>query len=170
MGFIDKFLNVMNLNPEDDEAGYYDDDYIDDEPVDEEPKKPRLFSSSKEESSTRARETSSPSKILPIRSSRKQVTEDVEVCIIKPKSIEDAREISETLLNNRTVFLNMEGVNLDVAQRIIDFTSGSCFAMGGNLQKVSNYIFILTPPNVEISGDIDDLLGSFENSPIQTDL
>ena len=46
----------------------------------------------------------------------------------------------------------------ELAQRIIDFSSGSCYAIGGGLQKVSSYIFILTPSNVEISGDIQDLL------------
>ena len=74
------------------------------------------------------------------------------------------------MMNGRTVLLNMEGVNLDIAQRIMDFTSGSCFALGGNLQKVSGYIFVLTPSNVEISGDVQELLNTYDNSPIQTDL
>lgn len=50
----------------------------------------------------------------------------MEVCVIKPTSVEDAREITETLLANRTVVLNLEGLDVDIAQRIIDFTSGSC--------------------------------------------
>ena len=80
----------------------------------------------------------------------------MEVCVIKPTSMEDAREITETLLSNRTVVLNMEG--LDMAQRIIDFASGSCFAINGNLQKIANYIFIITPATVDISGDFQNLL------------
>ena len=56
--------------------------------------------------------------------------------MIKPTSIEDGREITETLLANRTVVLNLEGLDVDIAQRIIDFTSGSCFAISGNLQKI----------------------------------
>ena len=48
----------------------------------------------------------------------------MEVCVIKPKSMEDAREITETLLGGCTVVLNMEGLDLDIAQRIIDFSSG----------------------------------------------
>ena len=55
------------------------------------------------------------------------------VCVIKPTSIEDAREITETLLANRTVVLNLEGLDVDIAQRIIDFTSGSCFAISGKM-------------------------------------
>ena len=57
----------------------------------------------------------------------------------------------------------MEGLDLDLAQRIIDFTSGSCYAINGNLQKISNYIFIITPASVDVSGDFQDLLnGAFD--------
>ena len=84
------------------------------------------------------------------------------VCVIKPTSVEDAREITETLLSNRTVILNMEGLNVDIAQRIIDFTSGSCFAISGNLQKISNYIFIITPSSVDVSGDLQSIIDSFD--------
>ena len=103
------------------------------------------------------------SKITPIsKSSRKQVASDMEVCVIKPSSIEDEIEITDTLLNGRTVVINMEGLNVDVAQRIIDFTSGSAYALHGNLQKISNFIFIATPHGVDISGDIQSLMDSFD--------
>lgn len=96
--------------------------------------------------------------------------ESMEVCVIKPKSMDDAREICETLLENRTVILNLEGLDLDIGQRIIDFTSGSCYAINGNLQKVSNYIFIASPENVDISGDFQSLVNSFDVSSIQMDI
>ena len=67
---------------------------------------------------------------------------------------------TETLLGGRTVILNLEGLDLEIAQRIIDFTSGAAFAISGNLQKISNYIFLVTPTNVDISGDLQDLLGT----------
>ena len=57
--------------------------------------------------------------------------------MIKPASMEDTREIADTLLDNATVILNLEGLDLEVAQRIIDFTSGAAFAISGNLQKIS---------------------------------
>lgn len=94
----------------------------------------------------------------------------MEVCVIKPTSIEDAREVTETLLMNRTVVLNVEGLDLDVAQRIIDFASGSCFAISGNLQKISNYIFIITPQSVDISGDFLNIVDTFDaSSAIKTE-
>ena len=90
----------------------------------------------------------------------------MEVCVIKPTSFEESREITETLLTNRTVVLNMEGLDVDIAQRIIDFASGSCYAINGNLQKISNYIFIITPESVDISGDFQSLMDSFDISGI----
>ena len=94
----------------------------------------------------------------------------MEVCVIKPTSIEDAREITETLLANRTVVLNLEGLDVDIAQRIIDFTSGSCFAISGNLQKISHYIFIITPAIVDISGDFQEILSGSFDVPINNGL
>ena len=64
-------------------------------------------------------------KITPINRNRRQGQPGMEVCVIKPTTIEDEIEITETLLNGRTVVINMEGLSVDIAQRIIDFTSGA---------------------------------------------
>ena len=66
------------------------------------------------------------------------------------------------------LFRSVEGLDVETAQRIIDFTSGSCYAINGNLQKVSNYIFIITPPNVDISGDFADIMDAFDLPAIQS--
>ena len=177
MKLIDKFLNVMKLNSDDDD--FYDDDFYDDDDDDAEPiRKPVSRRKSVDEESesiynrteTRERSTGrTSSKITPIRSTRKTASNGMEVCVIKPVSMDDAREITDTLLDNRTVVLNVEGLDVDIAQRIIDFTSGSCYAMHGNLQKISNYIFIITPANVDISGDFLNFMDAFDTSGIQTD-
>ena len=78
--------------------------------------------------------------------------------MIKPTSMEDSREVCDYLLAGKAVVLNLEGIHMEVAQRIIDFTSGATYSMEGNLQKISNYIFIATPRSVELSGDFQDLL------------
>ena len=83
----------------------------------------------------------------------------MEVCVIKPNAMDDTREITETLLAGRTVILNLEGIDVELAQRIIDFTSGACYSLGGSLQKVSSYIFVLGPYNVDITGDLQNILG-----------
>lgn len=100
-------------------------------------------------------------KITPMRSSRKggMQTMNMEVCVIKPASMEDTREIADTLVDNSTVILNLEGIDVELAQRIIDFTSGACYSLGGSLQKVSSYIFVLGPYNVDITGDLQNILG-----------
>ena len=59
----------------------------------------------------------------------------MEVCVIKPASMEDTREIADTLVDNSTVVLNLEGMDVELAQRIIDFTSGACYSLGGSCRK-----------------------------------
>ena len=177
----------MRLNV-DDEEYYDDDDFYDDEVDDEddydEPRRPSIRRSTRaakperepapaRTTRTAERPASRPSspKITPMRSSRRSSGDiAMEVCVIKPKTVEDAREITETLLQQRTVVLNLEGIDLEIGQRIIDFTAGSCYALDGKLQKISNYIFIATPPNVDISGDFQSLVDSFDVSSIQMDI
>lgn len=178
MGIMDKFLDVLHLDA-DDEEDFYNDDYDYEEDYTEEAK-PKVSSRKskkadveednfEEDTAFREKTVKSSSKVTPIRPAKKPSSNGMEVCVIKPVTVEDAREITETLLNNRTVVLNVEGLEIEIAQRIIDFTSGSCFAINGNLQKISNYIFIITPPSVEISGDFLNLVDTFQGSGIQTD-
>lgn len=174
MGVMDKFLNYMKLNDDDDD--YYDSDYYDDdEPI--EPKAPVLSKKSAPvreeeeviEKPVSKRTVSGGNKITQMRqsSSRKVASGNgMEVCVMKPTSIDEAREITDTLLANRTVVLNLEGIDVDIAQRIIDFASGSCYAISGNLQKISHYIFIITPSSVDVSGDFQDIFGGAFDSPL----
>ena len=96
---------------------------------------------------------------------KKQYSEaGMEVCIIKPTSVNDARDVTDTLLSNSTVVLNLEGLDVEIAQRIIDFTSGSCYAVHGNVMKISHYIFVITPANVDVSGDISTAISGSRSS------
>lgn len=162
MSVMDKFLNIMRLNDED-EDGYDEDDYLDDE----DEKVEKIAPSKNEVSFEEERARKTAPRVPAMKAQPRRLSgSGMEVCVIKPTSVEDAREITETLLANRTVVLNLEGIEVDVAQRIIDFTSGSCFAISGNLQKISHYIFIITPASVDISGDFQEILsGSFEAVP-----
>lgn len=176
MSVFDKMLDVMKLN--DDEEEYYDEDF--DEYEDEVPERKRFFFKKtgtddiEEEMpisagsvGNRSATRSTSSKITPMRSSKRNGIQ-MEVCVMKPQSFEDARDISETLLANRTVILNMEGLDLALAQRLIDFISGSCFAIDGNLQRISNYIFVVTPHSVDISGDLQEIVDAFGFAGLQT--
>ena len=168
MALLDKILNSMKYNDEDD----YEDDYYDEED-DYEPRSSRgsvrsirtatVNDDEEIESPKSSRGASRQPATTPRTGTTRRTANGMEVCVIKPTTVNDAREITETLLSNRTVVLNMEGLDVDIAQRIIDFTSGSTFAMGGNLQKISHYIFIITPKSVDISGDFQEILsGAFD--------
>ena len=181
----------MKLNDDYDDDDYLDDE-IDDEFEEERPAKKHFFKKNdsfdedddfqddfkiKEARKTKAPAPKAPAserprqiKTQPVTSSkvspiRPRKSSGMEVCVIKPKSMEDAREITETLLGGCTVVLNMEGLDLDIAQRIIDFSSGSCYAINGTLQKISGYIFIITPSTVDVSGDIQEILGGSFDVP-----
>ena len=164
MSFLTKLMNTMRLDNDDDDDDYFlDDDYVDDEKparrgifgkkaveddyddYDDEPEasKPRFL----------PRTTNNNNKVVSMRRS-------MEVSLIKPTSLEDAKEICDYLLAGKAVVLNMEGIHTEIAQRIIDFTSGATYSMNGNLQKISNYIFIATPDSVELSGDFQDMLNN----------
>ena len=82
----------------------------------------------------------------------------MEVCVIKPTYYESTREIIDTLLDGKAVVLNLEGMKLDLAQRIVDSVSGGCYAIQGNLQKISGYIYLVTPRSVDITGDFQEIL------------
>ena len=95
------------------------------------------------------------------RSSKKGVPgAGMEVVRIEPTSVEDGRKISDLLLQNKVVFLDLEGIDMNLAQRIIDFTSGATYAIDGTLQQMSKYTFVIAPPVVSVSGDFQDALSS----------
>lgn len=84
--------------------------------------------------------------------------------LVKPEEFEDAREIADNLISKRTVLLNIENLNKDLSRRLIDFLSGVAYAQGGNIKRVANRTYIITPYNVDILGDVLDGLNpdSFE--------
>ncbi len=182
MGVLDKFMDIMKLNDDDDyDDDFFDDGYEDDYGYEEKPKRSFFRKEKTYEDddyddgynpparSSRNSRSNSGNKVTPMRQPARRSNVSMEVCVIKPTSVEDAREITETLLDGRTVILNLEGLDLEIAQRIIDFTSGATYAISGNLQKISNYIFLVTPTNVDISGDLQDLLNtSFDASSMRS--
>ena len=78
--------------------------------------------------------------------------------VIRPSSMEDTKDIADILKESRPVVLNLEGIDIDMAQRIIDFTCGVCYALDGDLKIVSNYIYLITPDGVDTYGDVQSIL------------
>ncbi len=82
----------------------------------------------------------------------------MKVVIMQPENFEDAQEICDHLKNKKPVVINLETLGKDDAQRIIDFLSGSIYSLDGNIQKITNGIFIIAPFNVDIMGDFKEEL------------
>ncbi len=145
MGFMDNIKKMINV-PEDE---YYPEDeqdnpdlpYEEEEPVEE---SPRLF---------RSKSSGSSSNVVNINTTAK-----LQVVLVKPERFEDASAIADHLNEKRTVVLNLEAANRDVARRLVDFISGVAYANKGQIKRVANSTFIITPYNVDVMGElIDDL-------------
>ena len=87
-------------------------------------------------------------------------TTQLEVVLVKPERFDDASGIADHLNNKRTVVLNLESTNKEVSRRLIDFLSGVAYANNGQIKRVANSTFIITPYNVGIVGDLLDELES----------
>ena len=85
-------------------------------------------------------------------------TTQLSVVLVKPENFENAAEIADHLRDRRTVVLNLEQTNKDVAKRVVDFLSGVTYALDGKIKKVANSTYIITPYNVNIMGDLIDEL------------
>ena len=85
-------------------------------------------------------------------------TTQLKVVLVKPERFENASEIADHLREKRTVVLNLEGTNKDVARRLVDFLSGVAYAGDGKIKKVSTNTYIITPYSVDLMGDLIDEL------------
>ena len=85
-------------------------------------------------------------------------TTQLKVVLVKPERFENASEIADHLRDKRTVVLNLESTNKDIARRLIDFLSGVAYAGEGKIKKVAANTYIITPYSVDIEGDLIDEL------------
>ena len=85
-------------------------------------------------------------------------TTQLQVVLVKPERFEDASTIADQLNAKRTVVLNLESTGKEVSRRLIDFLSGVAYANNGQIKRVANSTFIITPYNVDIMGDLIDEL------------
>ena len=85
-------------------------------------------------------------------------TTQLKVVLVKPERFEDASTIADHLNNKRTVVLNLESTNKEIARRLLDFLSGVAYANEGKIKKVAISTYIITPYNVDLLGDLIDEL------------
>ena len=159
---FDKIKNLFTINYDEFDDDYYGDDFYDDV---EEPKKTSKSKRKKyddyadEEDFTKtSRLSRSSKKVVPMHQTRTAF----EVTVVKPTTHDNSIEVIDELLSGKAVVLNLEGIKIDVAQRIVDTVSGGCYAISGNLQRVSNSIYLITPARIEISGDIMDIVNGID--------
>ena len=146
MSFLDKIKNMVNV----DEDGYYPDDDVDTgaflgdyEETEERPvRQPR-----------RTPRSADQEKVVNIHT-----TAQLQVVLSKPEKFDEALGIADNLNEKRTVVLNLESVSKDVARRLIDFLTGVAYANNGQIKRVANSTFIITPYNVDVMGDLIDEL------------
>ena len=85
-------------------------------------------------------------------------TTQLQVVLVKPERFEEAATIADNLNEKRTIVLNLESTNRDVARRLLDFLSGAAYASDGQIKRVANSTYIITPYNVDVMGDLIDEL------------
>ncbi len=80
-------------------------------------------------------------------------TGNIELKVVRPERFENVTQVAEHLLNKRTVVLNLEATSKEVSRRILDFLTGVAYSINGQMKKVANNTYVITPSNVDVSGD-----------------
>jgi cell division inhibitor SepF len=98
--------------------------------------------------------------------SLQSVQKSSKMVLVEPRVYAEAQDIADQLKNRRAVVVNLQRIEKDQAKRIVDFLSGTVYAIGGDIQKVGTDIFLCTPDNIEISGNISQMMQDqdFENT------
>jgi len=99
--------------------------------------------------------------------------EGAKLILMEPRAYSESQQIADHLKNRHTVVVNLKRVTADQAKRIMDFLSGTIYAIGGNLQKVGGGIFLCTPKNMSVSGQIteeDKKEKAHDNSDIKVEI
>ncbi len=166
MKFFKKVMDTIKGDNSEMDEDYYE-DYVEEEEEEEEekPVKKSGFFGRKTESETLDEdvETGVRTRGTAQRTSIVHSKNRLEVSMIRPTAFKDVEEIAALLLDGKAVVLNLEGVHTELSQRIVDFISGATYSIQGSMQKISNYVFIATPSQVELSGQFQDLFNSISN-------
>ena len=144
MGFMDELKKI--IHPYDDEDYDYEEEL---EVTERAESRATIFDERREERRSEDRHN----KVVNIHA-----TAALKVVLVKPERFENASEIADHLREKRTVVLNLESTNKDVARRLIDFLSGVAYAGEGKIKKVAANTYIITPYSVDIMGDLIDEL------------
>lgn len=150
-GFVDKIQKMWN--PPDDEVDYV---YDDEAQMEEE----APITERREEPVRRGGNAGQNNKVVNIHA-----TAQLQVVLFKPENFgEETRAVADELLKMHTVVLNLEDTKKEISRRIIDFLSGVAYANGGHIKRVSTSTYIITPYNVDLTGD--EVMDELENNGV----
>ena len=168
MGLMDELKRLAR--PYEDEDEFEEEEEVKATPIREEKKTKTESINTAPAASTASRPAAPrPTPVTPDTRGRKVVnintTTQLKVVLVRPERFEDASEIADHLRDKRTVVLNLESTEKEVARRLVDFLSGVAYAQEGKIKKVAVSTYIITPYNVDIIGD-RDLLDELESSGV----
>jgi cell division inhibitor SepF len=127
---------------------FLDDDYDDNNQDDYEKVEPRVEPVKPQKQSIK------PQNVVSLQSVQKAS----KVILVEPRVYAEAQDITDHLKNRRAVVVNLQRIDHEEGRQIVDFLSGAVYALGGDIQKIGSSIFLCTPDNVEISGNISELV------------
>ena len=154
MGIFDEFKRLAHPYEDEEEDEFEDDFDVSPRPVERRERTERTDRLARTESSyTPGDEERRSNKVVNIRAATQ-----LQVVLVKPEKFEDASAIADHLREKRTVVLNLESTNKEIARRLLDFLSGVAYANEGKIKKVAISTYIITPYNVDILGDLIDEL------------
>ena len=141
MGLLESIKNIMTIPEEDD----FDD-------------AAEETSAAKREESSSPKKGSAPRLIKSKAQANNGQQGSMQVVLVKPERFDDVKAIADHLNAGKTVVLNLESTNRDIARRLLDFLSGVAYANNGQIKRVANSTYIITPYNVDVMGDLIDEL------------
>lgn len=151
--FIDKMMDMMKLSDYEDDGT--DEDYEYEDNFNSFTGEPEPVKETASGSSGRSFKSynGGRSKVMNL-----QANVQMEVVVIQPSTYDEAQEICDHIKSKKPCIINLEKMEHNIAQRIMDFVSGACYTLDGNMQRVTNNIFLIAPQNVDILGNFSEEL------------
>lgn len=151
--FIDKMMDMMKLSDYEDDGT--DEDYEYEDNFNSFTGEPEPVKETASGSSGRSFKSynGGRSKVMNL-----QANVQMEVVVIQPSTYDEAQEICDHIKSKKPSIINLEKMEHNIAQRIMDFVSGACYTLDGNMQRVTNNIFLIAPQNVDILGNFSEEL------------
>lgn len=141
MGMKSKFKNFFALEEDEYVEEEYEQRRYEEEPREQEPKEMKQQTQNQNQN------------VISLQS----VQKSSKVVLFEPRMYAEAQDITDHLKNRKAVVVNLQRISRDQGVRIVDFLSGTVYALGGDIQKVGTNIFLCTPDNVDVTGAISDV-------------